>query len=404
MLNAADKLIVKEQKEQHVKEIHKKSLGYITIASINDGKFTQKHYKNKDLIKIIIGDKNFYFSQNTFYSTYRRIEYIKELSTLFMDIDYYNTGYRKEAVLYFLETELYKAKIPIPTLVIDSGRGLYLIWKIKAVPAGALPLFNALQKNFYEKLKEYGADKKALDCTRLLRIAGTWNTKAGKMVVIIEHNGFEYDIHDLKNEYLPDLPDKKTNTGLHKKGRPTKAVRGFTESTLYYARIIDICVLCELREWDLKGHRELILFLYRYWNCCFLNDPEDALRQALELNSMFNNSLPKREVVRATRSAERCYLSGDKQYKYKNETLIDLLDISEDEQRQMGSIIGRKEKYRRNNDRRTPKNQNGLTKKQQETSDLEVKAKQLKSKGLKINEIVKELGITRYKVNRLLKR
>lgn len=390
-------------KEDHIKEIHKRSIGYITIADINNGKYRQRHYKNKDLIKIIIGDKNFYFSQNTFYSTYRRIEYIKELTTLFIDLDYYKTSYRMESVLYFLETELYKAKIPIPTLVIDSGRGLYLIWKIKAVPAGALPLFNALQNNFYEKLKEYGADKKSLDCTRILRVAGTMNTTAGRMVEVIEHNNVEYDIHDLKYEYLPDLPDRKANSGLHKKGRPKKAVYQYTENTLYYARIIDIAVLCEIRKWDLKGHRELILFLYRYWNCCFLNDPEDALRQALELNSMFNNPLHERDVISATRSAERCYISNDKQYKYKNETLIELLDISEEEQKHLGSIIGRKEKYRRNNEKRYPRNEQGLTKKQQSRQELKEKILYLISQKYSYRAIAKELKISLGKIQYTIK-
>ncbi|MGU9454308.1 DNA-binding response regulator, partial [Clostridium perfringens] len=108
----------------------------------------------------------------------------------------------------------------------------------------------------------------------------------------------------------------------------------------------DIIKLCELREYDLKGHRELILFLYRYYLCSFTEDIEKALNDALELNSMFRKALSEREVIRATRSAERCYLDKNKQYKYKNETLIELLEITEEEQRNMTIIIS-KEEYKR---------------------------------------------------------
>ena len=64
---------------------------------------------------------------------------------------------------------------------------------------------------------------------------------------------------------------------------------------------------------------------------------------------MFRQALSEREVIRATRSAERCYLDKNKQYKYKNETLIELLEITEEEQKYMTIIISKKEYKRREN-------------------------------------------------------
>ncbi|MCG4546300.1 DNA-binding response regulator, partial [Clostridium perfringens] len=89
--------------------------------------------------------------------------------------------------------------------------------------------------------------------------------------------------------------------------------------------------------------------LYRYYLCSFTEDIEKALNDALELNSMFRQALSEREVIRATRSAERCYLNKNKQYKYKNETLIELLEITEEEQKDMTIIISKKEYKRREN-------------------------------------------------------
>lgn len=41
----------------------------------------------------------------------------------------------------------------------------------------------------------------------------------------------------------------------------------------------------------MKGHRELILFLYRYYLCSFYDDAEKALNDVLELNSQFINPI-----------------------------------------------------------------------------------------------------------------
>ena len=102
---------------------------------------------------------------------------------------------------------------------------------------------------------------------------------------------------------------------------------------------MDIIKLCELREYDLKGHRELILFLYRYYLCYFTEDVEKALYDTLELNNMFRQPLSENELIRATKSAEKVYKDKNKEYKYKNETLINLLEITDEEQKEMKTII-----------------------------------------------------------------
>ena len=96
---------------------------------------------------------------------------------------------------------------------------------------------------------------------------------------------------------------------------------------------MDTIKLCELREYDLKDHRELILFLYRYYLCYFGEDIEKALYDTLKLNSMFRQPLTENEVTRTTKSAEKVYEDQNKDYKYKNEILINLLEISDGEQK-----------------------------------------------------------------------
>ena len=328
-------------KMNYIYNIHSRSKGWITRSVIDKKGYSQWHYKYAELKDLDMRDENIYITLNTFYKPCRRLENIKELNTLFIDLDYYKIGKTKDQVLMDLEKNYFNQSIPIPNYVIDSGRGMYLIWIINAVPSKALPLWKAVQEYLYNQLKYFGADRQALDATRILRVPGSINSKSKTVVNILDEYEYIYDLREIQNGFLPELkPYEK------KKGRPSKINYIYRERSLYYGRIQDIIKLCELREYDLKGHRELILFLYRYYLCSFTEDIEKALNDALELNSMFRKALSEREVIRATRSAERCYLDKNKQYKYKNETLIELLEITEEEQKYMIIIIS-KEEYKR---------------------------------------------------------
>ena len=328
-------------KMNYIYNIHSRSKGWITRSVIDKKGYSQWHYKYAELKDLDMRDENIYITLNTFYKPCRRLENIKELNTLFIDLDYYKIGKTKDQVLMDLEKNYFNQSIPIPNYVIDSGRGMYLIWIINAVPSKALPLWKAVQEYLYNQLKYFGADRQALDATRILRVPGSINSKSKTVVNILDEYEYIYDLREIQNGFLPELkPYEK------KKGRPSKINYIYRERSLYYGRIQDIIKLCELREYDLKGHRELILFLYRYYLCSFTEDIEKALSDVLELNSMFRQALSEREVIRATRSAERCYLDKNKQYKYKNETLIELLEITEEEQKYMIIIIS-KEEYKR---------------------------------------------------------
>ena len=338
--------------------------------------------------------ENIYITPNTFYKPCRRLENIKELNALFIDLDYYKTGKTRTQVLMDLEKNYFNKKVPIPNYVIDSGRGMYLIWLINAVPSKALPLWKAIQDYLYNQLKELGADRQALDATRILRVPGSKNSKSDTVVRIVDEYDYVYDLREIQDGFLPELkPYEK------KKGRPKKVNFIFRERSLYYGRIQDIIKLCELREYDLKGHRELILFLYRYYLCSFTEDTQKALNDVLELNSIFRQPLRESEVIRATRSAERCYLDKNKQYKYKNDTLIELLEINEEEQKYMTIIISKEEYKRRDRVYQKKKYQEqlksqGKLSKQEEINQRREKIIDLLGKGLKRKNICVTLGIS----------
>ena len=339
--------------------------GWITLARKDPDtkRFRQYHYKPEELASSLsewMGE-DVYYSQNSFYKPQRRIDNIRQLRSLYVDLDVYNLGMTPEWVLGKLEFEYFGQAIPEPNMVIFSGRGLVLIWNIEPIPYMAMPLWRAVETFFVDQLKEVGADTKATDPARIFRLAGTINSKNRAIVKTEYRHDHRYDIHQLQYDYLPELSPKKL--AVKKKGRKTKVVRMFNTYTLHLSRARDIAKLVELREGDVDGFRETILFLYRYWICCFTDDPDRALDDALSLNSEFLHPLPEKEVINATKSAEKAWaMKSDAKanelakalgypgagYNMPNSKIIEWLDISPQEQEHLSSIIGAAEKRRRN--------------------------------------------------------
>jgi len=168
------------------------------------------------------------------------------------------------------------------------------------------------------------------------------------------------------------------------------------------------------------------LHCYAYWKGIYTRDIEELEKEVIEFNNAFRNPLKESEVSAILRCIPKAiskfieYEQGMRSgqvkrvtkgmkdkggYWYKNQTLIERLDITLDEQKHMKSIIGQEEKYRRNNNKRNDnrRNEEGLTKKQLELKELTNKVKNLKEQGLNNSEIARSLNINRTKVIRLLK-
>ena len=131
------------------------------------------------------------------------------------------------------------------------------------------------------------------------------------------------------------------------------------------------------------------------------------MENTLEWNGMFTKPLPKNVVKTATESAEKAYfdwLSGEmvkighnvyrKGYNYRNDTLIKMLGITEEEQRQLSTIIGKEEKYRRNNERRTGRDESGLTAAQRQRAKRDKQIMEMHEQGLSNREIGKLMRIS----------
>ncbi|MCF8567714.1 helix-turn-helix domain-containing protein [Alicyclobacillus tolerans] len=406
---------------EHILKHHAGADGWITLARWEGGRYKQYHYRLEEIAVVLsewLGD-DVYFSQNTFYRPSRKIEYIRQLRALYVDVDCYLLNFDPEWVIGSMETGLFRDKLPDPNIIIHSGRGIALVWFLEPVPAKALPLWQAVENYLVRQLSSFGGDAKATDAARILRMGGTVNSKSNEPVLVQYRHEYRYQLRDIEREYLPPLSPKKLREQVDAEAKVHHKM--YKVYSLHYTRLTDLVKLCELREWNVTGHREVILFLYRYWSCCFLADTEEALQGTLELNEQFTEPLPEREVVRATKSAEKAFYAKSNPeanriakekgypgagYNVRNAKLIEWLDISEDEEVHMQTIIGRNEKRRRDRESTMKqRREQGVRPRDEYIAEAEKRrqeAVRLREQGKSYRAIGSELGISHTQVSRLI--
>ena len=380
----------------YINTLHKNSEGFITVAKMKKH-WQQYYFEGIDDLSINLNDKDVYISQNTFNNRSRRLIHLKELKALYIDIDCYKVNLSKEATKYFLENDLY-GQIPVPNMLIDSGRGLYYIIFLENTKVEDLPKWQLVERYLYEKLKNLGADNKALDATRVLRVVGSTNSKNNELVKVIDTYDYQYTLDEIIENYIPevneDRKEKQNPKGVRKKGRKKKFVSLFNLYNLYYTRFKDIKKLVEIRNYEMTGYREITLFLIRYFLNVYHGDDDLVMEEVIEINNSFTEPLEINEVFNATRSG--AIGATESVYKYSNDKLIKLLDITPSEQKEMATIIGKSEKYYRNNKNRREqrRNEEGLTNKEADKLKNEERILELKRKKYTLKQISKELNLS----------
>lgn len=408
--------------------------GYIQLMKINNDK-TVKVYNTqyralRTIVEEVEGEKDIYISSNTYYKPKRSTSYIRQFRALYIDLDLKKYG--KSEAVYIIYDLVNQNKIPTPSMIVDSGRGIHLYWRIRNAPYGAIHTWQELEDYLYNQLKVLGADIQATDSSRVLRLPNTVNSRINeKCKVLIINDDIEYSMYDLREEFL-NYSSKKAyqlefeQTKINKQKKQSVISRLFNSYTLHLARVEDIEELAKLRNYNVKGYRNFILHCYAYWKGIYTRDVAELEKEVIEFNNSFRNPLRASEVNAILRCIPKAIskfveyeqglrngetkrvtkgMSDKGGYWYKNQTLIERLDITLDEQKHMKTIISQEEKYRRNNDKRkaSRRNEEGLTKKQLEIKELKAKVMKLRQTGKTIREIAEELNISKSKVDRLSK-
>ena len=300
-----------------------------------------------------------------------------------MDLDTYKTAYGKlheEPLSLAVRQRLADVGIPPASLVIHSGRGVYLKWLLKSpLPQAALPRWNAVQRELVSRLAEFGSDPKARDASRVLRLVSTCNTKQPDpelrkvRVLWVEEADGEPLLHDFERLADAVLPFTRKEAAadadkppvrviqFKRGGEPEQQARRFSFETLHWDRVTDMRKLRELRVRIAKGGRETFVFLmlnelaqsgqvnahnFQYETVALARECESFVKDSDWSRSTFSTLYRRVKEHMAGQ-----YGRGQGLYKYQNQTLIEQLEITPDEERHMKTLISTTEKYRRRNEK-----------------------------------------------------
>ena len=270
-----------------------------------------------------------------------------------------------EELAAFCQTE----GLPVPSLVLFSGRGLQAKWLLTdALGPIALQDWNAVQIALVRLLEPFAADRAARDISRVLRLDQTINTKSGeKCRIVYTSSGVDdclarYDFTELFENLTDRFPKpvpKETRI------RPVLHVGDFTFQRLNWYRLFDLRDLWTLRGGCPEGWRELTLF----WELNFLLRAEpgklaevwaecEALAKEVDAGAGWYRNSDLSTVYRKAKDMRAGVVVNYRGREYpplytpRNQTLIDLFQITAAEETRLRTIISKDEKYRRRVEKR----------------------------------------------------
>jgi hypothetical protein len=382
----------------------------------------------------LIGLKDVYISPNTFWGHNRKYDNLWQLRSLFVDLDIdkhnekNNTNLTyKEAYYIFLEM-VAAGKIPRPSMIVYSGRGLHIYWRIKDAPKKAAIWWQEIEDKLIKKLKDLGADTAVRDVTRVLRLPGTVNSKNNKVCEIwFTDKKARYSLAELQEKYFEKqhkIYEEQRNKKKSNRGRKPNYLQEIkTPYTLHKTRYEDILKLCESRKWQVNRNNTILDLCY-FRGVLGITELEDLLKVGEEINKKFKEPLSPRELKTTVNNSLK-YVKAYLGYKeevsedlnklavqgqrdkrglwYKNETLIERYEITPEEMELLElKIITKEIKQRRQTLKRFPKGEDGMTDKQREREQKRKKAHELAAQGFTHKQISQCLNVSISTIKRFL--
>lgn len=316
------------------------------------------------VLRLMAGHPDRYISQCMFDRPFRQAAFVNYSTHAFADLDFY----RSQASAALTPEEAAREVLefcdatgtPPPSAIIASGRGLYAKWywsrPIGRADVGRLMGVNrALVRRFHA----FGADPISTDATRILRITGSRNTGAGRMVSLLhlQQSGGHvatYDFADFARQFAPaadaDAADLvlPTVADLDRAGRTRQGGRKFTREGWHWSIVEDVRTLARMR-WggvvpegsrDVFGH-VMAVQLARVFHPGNLF-PEIKAHVSLILPADYAARDLVRDCSTLMNRARRA-----EHYRYSKPRLIDTLQITAAEERHMRALISDGEKDRR---------------------------------------------------------
>jgi len=321
------------------------------------GKVTERKLRSMVAFANHLG-MSIYMSVADYVRMKRTADNLYGVSSIVLDLDTYHSVHE-----YDTDEEMLQEMRPVidrigiePNMYINSGHGRYLVFSFNNINL-SVPEMRKLYQETVKKLiyqfKEFGADAKCCDITRVFRIPGNINPKTGEKAYIVECFESRVTLSELATAV--GICKGKTVSEKKRKSRkrkfemyyPSLGKSRYTKANIQ--RDEDFNTLLELRNYDMEGYRNILFHLMSV-NCFYLGMDEDSVREYL---NGVNRSLvsPYDSLDAVIRYAKRNYDRYEEDYegtvKYTNRTIVDLLDITEEEQEHMKQLIGQKEADKR---------------------------------------------------------
>lgn len=376
-----------------------------------------------------------FLSQAQFFRPTRRVIHLWHINLCFVDLDVYKSalaGGDLSHVVQVLRRYCGDEGVPLPSVIISSGRGLYAKWLLeRPLPQAALPRWNAVQEALLEKFAPFHADWKARSASQVLRLVQTVNTKSGEHVRVlhveeIDGEPLRYDFERLADGVLPwtrqELEALRTRRALKKAGqRELRLLRGGREGparlsarSLAWTRLQDLRTLQRLRGGMIQeGLREVTLF----WALLFMLGSgvttsqqmfHEARALARELNSDFVWNRDWRDSDLSTlyrRAQYEMAHPGDRTaglYWVTSQRLIEIFQVTPDEERQLKTIVSRDEKRRRNAAQHREARRPGVEARTQARADRDQAIRRESAEGVSQRELAVRYGLSRGGIRRIL--
>lgn len=426
----------------------------LLIQDPDNGSKKQQSYRLSQLAQIIpLLDKNrdTWISQAEFWQPNRRVVNLARIGLLFADLDTYHcaamigrTPEQQAAALNFYCDD---EGIPRPSLIIYSGRGLQAKWLLQtALPRAAMPRWKAVQTALNQRLSNFGSDRNAMDASRVLRLVNTVNTKSGEIARLVDVNGSHdpivYDFDFLADELLPltrmQLQEQREQRKVAKAARLRLAYNGKSEKdrfshfkslnarSLAWHRLDDLRTLGELRGGWSEGSRDKALF----WQMNFLalagavhegnlaKEARELARQIFgeRVDDEYDPSSVGTLIEKARLYGEGADIEFQGKrypalYTPRNSTLIDIFEITTDEQRQLRTILDKREAQRRDTaNQEARRRAQGVKPKEEDSAQrranaatLKAKIRELDTRGMLVSQIAEQLGCSKWTVHQALK-
>jgi len=327
------------------------------------------------------GNHDTYVSQAFFRRPRRRKVSVAAISHSWVDLDIYRTEYAGLRADQAAQTILHRIRddcgIP-PTSIISSGRGLYGVWAFhRVIPGAAAAKIEALNRELARKFSCFGADQRAVDVTRVLRIPGTVNGKSNAKVDIIFDSGSAYGFNELADEVLPytraEIEEARHRREAARKSfdgsrLPSTAVR-FDRISWSCAVLDDMQTLAEKRWCGTipEGQRDIWVFIaavHLAWRC----SPDEIFDETAEIATAWGIApswIEKGKYLHSAIDRAQRAMAGEKidwngksrdiRYRFTSQTLIEWLKIEPYEMTDLICLIDQNERNRRKKNKRAIK-------------------------------------------------